>query len=250
MTTVPSPVALVTGASRGIGYAIAAALLAAGGRVAITGRDAGSLDEAAASLGTAERVLPIPGNSASPEHRADAVAAVLERFGRLDALVNNTGINPAYGALIEIDLGAVRKLLDTNIVGTLGWVQEAHRAWMGAHGGAIVNVASVAGLRPAAGIGAYGASKAAVVQLTRQLALELAPGVRVNAVAPAVVQTRFASALYADREAEVAAGYPLGRLGVPEDIAGAVAFLLSPEASWISGETLVVDGGLMATGGI
>jgi len=250
MTAATEPVALVTGASRGIGHAIAAALLARGGRVAITGRDAGRVEEAALGLGPPERVLPIAGNAADPAHRAAAVNAVLERFGRLDALVNNAGINPAYGPLTEVDLDAARKLFDTNVVAALGWVQESHRAWLGAHGGAIVNVASVAGLRPAGGIGAYGASKAAVVHLTRQLAAELGPGVRVNAVAPAVVRTRFASALYADREQDVAARYPLGRLGAPEDVAGAVAFLLSPAAAWISGETLVVDGGLLATGGI
>src|SRR5690606_25732747 len=118
------------------------------------------------------------------------------------------------------------------------------------HGGAVVNVASVAGLRPATGIGMYGASKAALIHLTQQLAVELAPAVRVNAVAPAVVKTRFATALYEGREAEVAAAYPLKRLGVPGDVAGAVAYLASDEAAWVTGQTIVVDGGMTCTGGV
>lgn len=114
----------------------------------------------------------------------------------------------------------------------------------------MVNLASVAGLRPAAGIGFYGTSKAALMHLTQQLAVELAPGVRVNAVAPAVVKTRFAGALYEGREEQVARAYPLGRLGVPEDIAAAVAFLASDDAAWITGQTLVIDGGLTLQGGV
>ena len=129
------------------------------------------------------------------------------------------------------------------------WVQHAYHAWLGEHGGAIVNVASVGGLRPAPGIGFYGASKAMLIHLTQELAVELAPSIRVNAVAPAVVKTRFATALYEGKEDEVAARYPLGRLGVPEDISGVVAFLLSEDAAWLTGQTVVVDGGLTLTGG-
>ena len=121
---------------------------------------------------------------------------------------------------------------------------------MGEHGGSIVNVASVAGLRPSPGIGMYGVSKAALIRLTTELAVELGPGIRVNAVAPAVVKTKFATALYEGREEEVSAAYPLKRLGVPEDVAGAVAFLLSDAASWITGQTLVLDGGVTLTGGV
>jgi NAD(P)-dependent dehydrogenase (short-subunit alcohol dehydrogenase family) len=121
---------------------------------------------------------------------------------------------------------------------------------MGDHGGSVVNVASIAGLRPSPGIGLYGVSKAALIRLTTELAVELAPGIRVNAVAPAVVKTKFATALYEGREEQVSASYPLKRLGVPSDIAGAVTFLLSDEASWITGQTIVLDGGVTLVGGV
>jgi len=127
-------------------------------------------------------------------------------------------------------------------------VQQAHGAWMGGHGGAIVNVASVAGLRSTGVIGAYGASKAALIRITEELAGELGPGIRVNAVAPAVVKTRFAEALYSADEEGVASRYPLKRLGTPEDVAALVGFLVSDAASWITGETVRVDGGALATG--
>lgn len=242
-------VALVTGASRGIGLAIAMALAAEGMRVAITGRRTAALEEAAAEF-EPDSILTLAGSASDPEHRQNAVDRVIEHFGSLDVLVNNAGINPVAAPLVDTDLDAFSRILDTNLVGTLGWTQLAHRAWLGEHGGAVVNVASVAGLRPARLIGAYGASKAGLLLLTRQLAVELGPGVRVNAIAPAVVRTEFARSLYAEREAEVAASYPVGRFGAPADVASAVVYLVSPEANWVSGETLVVDGGLMATGGI
>jgi 3-oxoacyl-[acyl-carrier protein] reductase len=238
-------VALVTGASRGIGFAIASALRAEGHRVVITARRAEALDEAAARLGN-EDTLAVAGNSADPVHRREAVAATIAHFGRIDLLVNNTGINPVLGPLVEAELRTVTKTLDTNVVATLGWVQEIYHAWMGEHGGAIVNVASVGGLGPGRGSGIYGMSKAAVIHLTRQLATELAPSIRVNAVAPAVIKTRFSAALYEDRESEVAAHYPLQRLGTPEDVAAAVVFLASSDAGWITGHTLVLDGGVLS----
>jgi 3-oxoacyl-[acyl-carrier protein] reductase len=129
-------------------------------------------------------------------------------------------------------------------------VQHVHKAWMGERGGAIVNVSSVAGLRPAPGIGFYGASKAMLTYLTQELAVELGPNIRVNAVAPAVVKTAFATKLYEGREEQVAAAYPLGRLGVPSDIGSVVAFLLSADAAWITGQLLVIDGGVTLTGGV
>lgn len=243
-------VALITGASRGIGFATAARLVARGGKVAITGRDPERLELAAGELGSDDQVLAIAGDTADPTHRAEAVATVIERFGGIDALVNNTGINPVFGPLAEADLDRVERIFATNVVGTLGWIQEVFRASMKARGGVVVNVASVAGLRSAEGIGAYGASKAALIHLTRQLAAELGPLVRVNAVAPAVVRTRFAKPLYSAPGTDVASGYPLGRLGTPEDVAAAISFLVSAESDWISGETLVLDGGLLSMNAI
>ncbi|WP_258953155.1 SDR family oxidoreductase [Lentzea californiensis] len=242
--------ALVTGASRGIGHGIARELLSRGASVTITGRKADQLDEAARQLAadTGGRVLAVVGNAADDASREEAVARTVEEFGRLDVLVNNTGINPQFGFLVEADLNAVKKIFDVNVVAALGFVQLAWKAWMGEHGGAVVNIASVGGIRSTGVIGAYGASKAALIRLTEELAWQLGPKVRVNAVAPAVVKTKFAEALYVGREEEASQQYPMKRLGTPEDIASLVAFLCSDGASWITGETIRVDGGLLATG--
>jgi NAD(P)-dependent dehydrogenase (short-subunit alcohol dehydrogenase family) len=236
-------VALVTGASRGIGLAVAARIVAEGGRVVITARKPEGLAEALETLG-ADSARSVAGRADDAEHQAEAVATAVREFGRLDVLVNNTGINPVFGPLAEVDLGAARKIMDVNVVAALSWTRQALAAGLGAHPhAAVVNVASVAGLAPAPGIAWYGVSKSALIGLTMQLASELAPAVRVNAVAPAVVKTRFAEALYAADEAGAAAGYPLRRLGEPEDIGAAVAFLASADAGWITGQTLVIDGG-------
>ena len=235
-------VALITGGTRGIGLGIAQELVSRGARVVVTARKPEELEAVVADLG--EDVAAAARGSADDEaHQAEAVALAHERFGRLDHLVNNAAVNPQYGPLVDADLSAVRKVLEVNVTAVLGWTQQAWRAGLSG-GGSILNVASVGGLRAGAPIGAYNASKAALIHLTRQLGVELGPAVRVNAIAPAVVKTRFAQALYEGREAEVAEAYPLKRLGVPEDTAKAAAFLLSDDASWITGETLVVDGGV------
>jgi len=192
--------------------------------------------------------MGVAGKADDVEHQRDTVARVVEAFGSLDLLVNNAGINPAYGPLMQLDLGAARKIVEVNCIAALSWTQQAHLAWLGAHGGAVVNVASIAGLKPAPGIGFYGASKAMLVHLTEELAVELGPTVRVNAVAPAVVKTVFATALYEGREEQVSAAYPLKRLGEPADVAGAVAYLLSSDAAWVTGQTLVLDGGRLSVG--
>jgi 3-oxoacyl-[acyl-carrier protein] reductase len=242
--------AIVTGASRGIGLAIAERLVAEGARVVITAREPGALEAAVERMGGPEHAIGVPGRADDVDHQAEVVKRAVDTFGGADLLVNNTGINPVYGQLTELDLGAARKIVEVNALGTLSWVQQVHRAWMGSHGGAMVNVSSVAGIRPATGIGFYGATKAMLINLTQALAVELAPDIRLNTVAPAVVKTKFAAKLYEGHEDEVAAAYPLKRLGVPEDVSGAVAFLLSDDAAWITGQLLVVDGGITLTGGV
>ena len=251
MTTVEptGKVALITGASRGIGYGVAEALVARGDRVAITGRNEDALKEAVDKLG-AERVIGIAGKAHDLEHQAEAVERTMEAFGRVDFLVNNAGTNPVFGPIADLDLNVARKVFETNVISALGFAQKTWHAWQKDNGGAIVNIASVAGLAPSPFIAAYGVSKAALINLTQQLAHEFAPKVRVNAIAPAVVKTKFAQALYEGREAEAAAAYPLARLGVPSDIGGAAAFLTSEQSDWVTGQTLVVDGGIFLNAGV
>jgi NAD(P)-dependent dehydrogenase (short-subunit alcohol dehydrogenase family) len=250
MEALKDRVAIVTGASRGIGLGIAAELVRQGARVCVTARGQEALDAAVAELGGPDMAIAVPGKSDDAEHQAEAVARTIEAFGSLDMLVNNTGINPVYGPIADVDPVAAAKILAVNVLAPLAWTRRARDAWMGEHGGSVVNISSVAGLRPSPGIGMYGVSKAALIRLTTELAVELGPRIRVNAVAPAIVKTQFATVLYEGREEQVAAAYPLKRLGVPEDIAGAVAFLLSDQASWITGQTLVLDGGVTLTGGV
>ncbi|HSZ41889.1 MAG TPA: SDR family oxidoreductase [Trebonia sp.] len=242
--------AIVTAASRGIGLAIAQRLVAEGARVVITARKQDALDEAVAALGGPDRALGIAGRADDASHQAEVVERAIGTFGRADLLVNNAGINPVYGPLMSLDMGAARKMVEVNCLAAVSWTQAVHRSWMADHGGAIVNVSSVSGVRPAPGIAFYGATKAMLIHLTQELAVELAPAVRVNAVAPAVVKTRFAAALYEGREEQVSAAYPLRRLGEPEDIGALVAFLLSDEAGWITGQVIVPDGGITLTGGV
>jgi NAD(P)-dependent dehydrogenase (short-subunit alcohol dehydrogenase family) len=244
MESLKDRVAIVTGASRGIGLGIATELVRLGARVCITARSAEPLAAAVTELGGPDAAIAVPGKSDDGDHQAEAIARTIEAFGRLDMLVNNTGINPVFGPVTDVDPAAAAKIFAVNVLAPLAWTRQARDAWMGSHGGAIVNVASVAGLHASPGIGMYGVSKAALIRLTAELGVELGPGIRVNAVAPAVVKTKFASALYEGREEQVSAAYPLKRLGVPGDVAGAVAFLLSDDASWITGQTLVIDGGV------
>ncbi|MGA8852263.1 MAG: SDR family oxidoreductase [Aeromicrobium sp.] len=243
-------VAIVTGASRGIGFAVAERLVAEGGRVCITARKPDALAEAAEKLGGPEHAIFVAGAADDLAHQDEVIATTIDAFGGLDHLVNNTGINPVYGRMIDVDLTAASKIFEVNVVAAIGWAQKAYRASLETNGGAIVNIASVAGLRPAPGIGTYGASKAALAHVTAELAVELGPNIRVNAVSPAVVKTKFANALYEGREEEVASAYPMKRLGVPSDIGSLVSFLLSDDASWITGQNITIDGGVMLTGGV
>jgi 3-oxoacyl-[acyl-carrier protein] reductase len=252
MTELPplsGKVALITGGSRGIGYGVAEALVARGDRVCITGRGEDALKEAVEKLG-ADRAIAVAGKAADEAHQATAVERTMAAFGRVDYLVNNAGTNPVFGPIADLDLNVARKVFETNVISALGFAQRTWHAWQKDNGGAIVNIASVAGLAPSPFIGAYGVSKAAMINLTQQLAHEFAPRVRVNAIAPAVVKTKFAQALYEGREAEAAAAYPLARLGVPSDIGGAAAFLTSEQSDWVTGQTLVVDGGMFLNAGV
>jgi NAD(P)-dependent dehydrogenase (short-subunit alcohol dehydrogenase family) len=252
MTELPElsgKVAVITGASRGIGYGVAEALLARGDRICITGRNEDALKEAVEALG-ADRVIGVAGKAHDEAHQAVVVERTMEAFGRVDFLVNNAGTNPVFGPIADLDLNVARKVFETNVISALGFAQKTWHAWQKDNGGAIVNIASLAGVSASPFIGAYGVSKAAMINLTLQLAHEFAPGVRVNSIAPAVVKTKFAAALYEGRETEAAASYPLARLGVPSDIGGAAAFLTSDQSDWITGQTLVVDGGIFLNAGV
>lgn len=244
---VDGKVALVTGASRGIGVAIAAELLASGAAgVVLTGRREETLAAVAAELG--DRAVPVVANAADEEGAAAAVAAAVDRFGRLDLVVANAGTNPSAGPLMDVDLGALDRTWEVNLRGPLLLIRAAWHGWLAEHGGAVVTIGSVGGLAPSPMIGAYNVSKAGLHHLTRQLAYELAPGVRVNAIAASVVKTRLSTALWAEDEGAAASLHPLARLGELEDVARAATFLLSDAASWITGVVLPVDGGLTGAG--
>ncbi|HUF14263.1 MAG TPA: SDR family oxidoreductase [Acidimicrobiia bacterium] len=247
--SVAGKVALVTGGSRGIGLATALELARSGAEgVVITSRKPENIETARSELVRAgveeERVLAFPARADDEEAADQAVKATVDRFGACDILVNNAGTNPAAGGLMEVDLGALDKTWAVNLRAPLLWARAAFNAWMGDNGGVIVNVASVAGLRPSPMMGAYNISKAGLIHMTRQLAHELAPGIRVNAVAPGVVKTRLAGALLVDEDA-TARMHPLGRVGEPEDVARLIVFLASDVSSWMTGTTVPVDGGVV-----
>jgi NAD(P)-dependent dehydrogenase (short-subunit alcohol dehydrogenase family) len=239
-------VAIITGASRGIGLGIAEKLVAEGARVVVTARKPKALAAAVEHLGGPSKALGVSGNAADEAHQDKVVATARETFGGLDYLVNNTGINPVYGPMLDAPLDAARKIFEVNVLAAFSWTRKAVAAGLGseAHQGSVVNVASIAGLGATGTIGWYAVSKAAMIHLTTELAYQLGPELRVNAVAPAIVKTQFATALYEGREEQVASAYPMKRLGAPQDVAGAVSFLLSADAAWVTGQTLVVDGGV------
>ena len=233
--------AVITGASRGIGLAVAQQLADAGANVVLTSRKQESADAAAAQIGG--NALGVAAHAVEEDAAQRCIDLTLNRFGSVDILVNNAGTNPAFGPLIDQDHGRFAKIFDVNLWAPLLWTSLAVKGWMDEHGGAVVNTASIGGMAFEANLGLYNTTKAALIHVTKQLALELSPRVRVNAICPGVVRTRLAEALWKEHEQALSASTALGRIGEPADVAAAVAFLVSDAASWITGETLVIDGG-------
>lgn len=250
--SVNGKVALVTGASRGIGQETALEFLRSGARgVVITARKQENVDQSKTEMvdagGDPDRILALAARADEEDAANETALAAVDAFGSCDILVNNAGTNPAFGNLVEVDMGALDKTWGVNMRAPLLWVRAVHQAWMGKNGGSVVNVASVAGIRPSPFMGAYNVSKAGLIHLTRQLALELAPEIRVNAVAPAVVKTRLAGALL-ENEAVTASLHPLGRVGEPADVSRLIVFLASDAAAWMTGAIVPIDGGVVGAG--
>jgi len=240
-------IALVTGASRGIGSAIAEALAEHGAKVVLSSRKQEGLDAEAARINerfpnAAEGIAAHAGRQEDLER---LVTTVMERHGRIDILVNNAATNPYFGSMMDMEMPAWDKTFEVNLRGVFFLTKLVYSASMERNGGAIVNIASIGGLRPGYGLGAYNVTKAGVIMLTRQLAREIGTKVRVNAIAPGLIKTRFAEALWGNEELlkRVVESNPMRRIGSPEEIAGAVVFLASDAASYVNGEVIVIDGG-------
>ena len=233
-------VALVTGGSRGIGKAIAKSFAESGAKVMITSRKMDALLEAREEMGGEVEVFAA--NAGDLDGISSCVQATMERFGAIDVFVNNAATNPYLGKTLGVDTSRFDKTFQVNIRGPLFWCQAVWEAWMKEHPGVIINIASVGGLRAESGLGVYNLTKAAIIHMTKQLASELGP-TRVVGVAPGLVQTDFAKVLVENVGDQLAARLPTGRIGRPEDIANLATFLASDRASWITGETYVIDGG-------
>jgi 2-deoxy-D-gluconate 3-dehydrogenase len=239
---------VVTGGSRGIGLEIARRLLSEGARVAICGRKAENLETAAAALGPSDRLLTVPAHIGRQPDVDRLFAAVIARYGRLDGLVNNVGMNIASGTL-DADADLWRKIIDSNLTGTYLCARTAGRIMRDQRAGKIVSISSIAARRAAPLMGIYGVAKAGIEMMTRVLAQELAPfNVQVNAVSPGMVRTGFSQPFWENAEIyqRIVAGIPLGRIAEPSDVAHAVLFLCSAGADFITGQTLCVDGGASA----
>lgn len=229
---------LITGGSRGIGLATAIRFSKEGWNVYITSRKEENL----------QAVLKDHPNLKGFVAKADDIVAasttcqsIIEEIGSLDVLINNAGTNPSAGSILEVELSAIQKTWDVNLMGPLMWSREAVKAGLK---DSILNVCSVGGIKPSHFMGAYNVSKAGLIYMTKQLAMELAPEIRVNGIAPAVVKTKLSEMLWADEETSSNL-HALKRLGEPEDISNLIYFLSSEEASWITGEVVTIDGGFL-----
>ena len=239
-------VALVTGASKGIGKAIAQAFAENGAKVMLSSRKQDQLEAAASEIDGETAVHAA--HAGKVEDGEAAVAATIERFGALDILVNNAATNPYFGRAIDIDLSRYDKTFEVNLRGAFAWTQIAWTRWMRDNGGNVINLASIGGMTYGGGIGIYDTTKAALIHLTKHLATEMGPQVRVNGIAPGLVKTDFARALWEPSGGEIAKLWPLKRLGEPVDIANAAIYLASDLSSWVTGHVLVVDGGAVLGG--
>jgi NAD(P)-dependent dehydrogenase (short-subunit alcohol dehydrogenase family) len=232
--------AIVTGASRGIGKAIAKSFVDAGAQVMLTSRKLDALQAAAKEMDGETDVFAA--NAGEIDQAQACIDATIKRFGKIDILVNNAATNPYYGETLGVDSARFDKTFQVNLKGPLFWSQAVWNASMQKNPGVILNIASVGGLRAEQGLGVYNLTKAAVIHLTSQLACELGK-TRVVGIAPGLVKTLFASVLIENVGDKLASALPTKRLGEPQDIANLALFLCSDLASWITGETYVIDGG-------
>lgn len=244
-------VAVVTGASRGIGRAIAETLAGAGAKVALASRKQEALEEVAESIReTGGAAVAIAAHNGDKAALQALVSETIERFGRLDILVNNAATNPHFGAILEADDSYWRKTIDVNLMGNVWLSQAAVRHMRAGGGGKIINIASIVGLNPGRDQGIYSVTKAGLISLTKTLSIELGPdNIQVNALAPGLIKTQFARAIWEDDALMRAAiaGTPAGRIGQPADIAGLALYLASPASGFTTGGVFVVDGGMTSS---